>query len=148
MTDLESMFAENEPIAKLDEDQAWQLVASRHYGRLATTIGDDIEMFPVNFVVDDGAVVFRTAAGSKLFELTVNSRVAFEVDHVEGAGGWSVVLHGDARVLQEGDEIAHAETLDLRPWLPTIKTTFVRIEADRVSGRAFRFGEEPEGWHL
>ncbi len=140
--------AEVDAVTEISDEESWGLLAGAQLGRLATSIGDDIEMFPVNYVVDHDSIVFRTAEGSKLFELTVNSRVAFEVDESTGDGGWSVVLHGDAKVLEDEDEIAHAQTLRLRPWVPTIKTTFVRIVAHRVSGRRFRFGEEPEGWHL
>lgn len=138
----------SDAVTELGEDEAWQLLAGVPIGRLATTIGDDIEVFPVNHVVDDGTVVFRTAQGSKLFELTVNSRVAFEADAYDEVGGWSVVVHGEAQVLQDPAEIEQAEQLPLRPWVATLKTTYVRIRPHRVSARRFRFGEEPEGWHL
>lgn len=141
-------YAENEAITELSEQESWELVSSVPIGRLATTIGDDIEMFPLNHVVDNETIVFRTAQGSKLFELTVNDRVAYEVDHYAGNGGWSVVVHGEAEVLSGADEIDRAQQLPLKPWIPTIKTNFVRIVPRYVSGRRFRFGEEPEAWHL
>ncbi|QGF24917.1 pyridoxamine 5'-phosphate oxidase family protein [Raineyella fluvialis] len=141
-------YVENDAITVLSDEESWELLAQQPIGRLATTIGDDIEMFPVNYVLDGQTVVFRTAQGSKLFELTVNSRVAFEVDSYEDEGGWSIVVHGDAEVLQDVNEIAAVEQLPLRPWVATIKTTYVRIRPHYVSGRRFRFGEEPESWHL
>lgn len=137
----------NEAVSELSEQEAWQLLADTPIGRLATTIGDDIELFPVNHVVDDGTVVFRTAQGSKLFELTVNPRVAYEVDGYDDTTGWSVVLHGEAEVLS-GEERERAEQLPLRPWVATIKTNYVRIRPHSVTGRRFHFGDEPEGWHL
>lgn len=139
---------ENEAITELTEGESWALLRGAPIGRLATTIGDDIEVFPVNYVLDGESLVFRTSQGSKLFELTVNSRVAFEVDSYGAEGGWSVVVHGEARVLSDGEELARAERLPLRPWIPTVKTTYVRIAPHLVSGRRFRFGDEPEGWHL
>ena len=141
-------YAEVDAVTEISDEESWRLMTGAQLGRLATSIGDDIEVFPVNYVVDHRSIVFRTAEGSKLFELTVNSRVAFEVDESAGDGGWSVVLHGEAKVLDDEDEIAAAQTLPLRPWVPTIKTIFVRVLPQRVSGRRFRFGEEPEAWHL
>lgn len=141
-------YVENDAITVMSDDEAWDLLGKEPIGRLATTIGDDIEMFPVNYVLDGQTLVFRTAQGSKLFELTVNSRVAFEVDSYDADGGWSIVLHGDAEVLEDPDEVVRLEQLPLRPWVPTIKTTYVRIRANYLSGRRFRFGEEPEAWHL
>ena len=139
---------QNEAITELTEQESWELLAGVPIGRLATTIGDDIELFPVNHVVDNGTVVFRTSQGSKLFELTVNSKVAYEVDAYDDKSGWSVVVHGEAEVLSDSEDLEHAEQLPLRPWIPTVKTNFVRIHPNRVSGRRFRFGAEPEGWHL
>lgn len=139
---------QNEAITELTEQESWKLLAGAPIGRLATTLGDEIELFPVNHVVDDGTIVFRTSQGSKLFELTVNSRVAYEVDAYDDKGGWSVVVHGEAEVVSGSEELEHAEQLPLRPWIPTVKTHFVRIRPIRVSGRRFRFGDEPEGWQL
>lgn len=141
-------YVENDAITVMSDEEAWDLLTREPIGRLATTIGDDIEMFPINYVLDGRTIVFRTAQGSKLFELTVNSRVAFEVDSYEDEGGWSIVVHGDAEVLEDPAEIETVEQLPLRPWVPTIKTTYVRIRPNYLSGHRFRFGDEPEAWHL
>jgi nitroimidazol reductase NimA-like FMN-containing flavoprotein (pyridoxamine 5'-phosphate oxidase superfamily) len=42
------------------------LLAERHLGRLALTDPDGPVIFPVNYAVDEGAVVFRTDPGTKL----------------------------------------------------------------------------------
>ncbi|MFH8250225.1 pyridoxamine 5'-phosphate oxidase family protein [Microbacterium sp. B2969] len=64
----------------LTDDQCWNLLARCSLGRLAVAIDGQPEIFPVNYVVDGPRVLFRTAPGSKLAELTANPRVAFEVD--------------------------------------------------------------------
>lgn len=101
------------------------------------------EIFPLNFVVDGESVVFRTAEGSKLVELVINEQVAFEVDGWNDNGGWSVVVKGLASVVPAGEQHDRAEALPLRPWIPTIKTNFVRITASEVTGRRFEFGPDP-----
>lgn len=135
------MTATPEAVTELSEKEAWELLATRPVGRLATSVAQQPDIFPVNFVLDDGCIVFRTAQGSKLLELTINEHVAFEVDDWEtDLGGWSVVCHGTAEVIEHQADLERAESLDLRPWVQTIKTVFVRIRVVEIVGRRFRFG--------
>jgi nitroimidazol reductase NimA-like FMN-containing flavoprotein (pyridoxamine 5'-phosphate oxidase superfamily) len=61
----------------------------------------DIDIFPINFVVDGRSIVFRTAEGTKLLEMVISDLVAVEADHRDPAAGtaWSVVAKGSAEVL-------------------------------------------------
>ena len=113
-------------------------------GRLATAVAGQPDIAPVNFVVDGRSLVFRSAEGAKLLALTINPAVALEADSWEGDSGWSVVAKGTASQVTGTAEIAHAESLPLRPWVPTVKLHFVRIEVSEISGRQFRFGPEPD----
>lgn len=137
-------MANQPPITRLDEAEAWQLLGSAQVGRLATVIERQPDIFPVNFVLDGPAVVFRTAEGSKLLQLIVNSGVAFEVDSWTDSTGWSVVVKGHAHEVTEWDDLARIERLPLKPWVPTVKTHFIRIAVDQIEGRRFVFGDEPE----
>ena len=92
----------------------------------------------------EGGILMRTAEGTKLFGVTVNNRVAFEVDDYGANDGWSVVLKGTARALETEAEIAEAEASSLVPWIPTVKRNFIRIDVDEISGRRVTFGPEPE----
>ena len=127
----------------LDDAACWERLATQQVGRLVTHVGDLVDVVPINFVVDGESIVFRTASGSKLAGLTVNNAVAFEVDEIGEERGWSVVLHGRAHALETEAEIAAAEKLPLRPYVPTLKPTFVRVVVETLSGRAYEFGEEP-----
>ena len=131
------------PVTVLDESHCWDLLASQAVGRLATAVQGMPEIFPLNFVVDGESVVFRTAEGSKLVELVINEQVCFEADGWNDKGGWSVILKGTAQVIPSGEEHDRAEALPLRPWIPTIKTNFVRVTATEITGRRFAFGPDP-----
>ncbi|MGJ3509373.1 pyridoxamine 5'-phosphate oxidase family protein [Enemella sp. A6] len=139
-------FDESGAVTNLSEQESWELLSAEELGRLATAVVNEPEIYPVNFVVDDKTIVFRTAEGSKLLGLTVNNKVAFEVDGWDGVSGWSVLVRGQCEVLEHTDEIDEAEKLPLKPWVPTIKKTYVRIRPIAISGRRFRFGEEPPNW--
>ncbi|UBH05286.1 pyridoxamine 5'-phosphate oxidase [Leucobacter sp. Psy1] len=131
------------PITHLETSESWERLRSQHLGRIVTRVGDVVDIFPVNYVVDGESIVFRTAEGGKLAELTVNENVLFEVDDYDALQAWSVVVRGTAQRLEQGEEIADAEDLPLRPMAPTLKTNFVRITATEVTGRQFERGPEP-----
>ena len=138
------MATDRDPISVLDREDAWKLLKGQTVGRLAVSVAGRPDIFPVNFHADDTSLVFRTAPGSKLLEVTINATVAFEIDGYDTDEAWSVVVKGTASVLEKQAEILAAEALDLRSWIPTVKPVFVRIVPTEVSGRRFQFGQEPE----
>jgi len=109
-------------------------------GRLAVSIMDQPDIFPVNFVVDHGTLVFRTAEGTKLAAAVLGRAVAFEVDGFDAAEGeaWSVVVRGAAEEVARMTEVVEAAELPLFPWMASPKPRFVRIVPVSISGRMFR----------
>lgn len=131
-----------EPYRELTRDESWALLDAEPFGRLAVQSSGVVDIFPVNFVVDGRKLWFRTAPGSKLASLTVNERIAFEVDHQDEheLQVSSVVLQGRARRIDDDQEREHAESLGLRTWVRSYKPVFVVIEPDQVSGRSYPVG--------
>ena len=89
----------------LSEDQCRELLASRNLGRITFPLGDETEIFPINYAIDGVIVVFRTAHGTKLAQVMA-SRVSFEIDEWNAAEkvGWSwgwAVLFGVLVALQQ-----------------------------------------------
>ena len=138
------MAIEQGPISVLDDSEAWNLLSSVALGRLVTSFGGLLEIFPVNFVVQNGGVLFRTAEGTKLFTTVMNEKVLFEADDHTADEGWSVIVRGTARMLNSADEIHEAEQAGLIPWVATEKLRFVRVTPSEISARHFRFGPEPQ----
>lgn len=133
----------------LERSQCWDLLREAAVGRLAVVTDGRPDIFPVNYVVDHGSVVFRTAEGSKLAS-SVRRPVAFEVDGVDLDTGaaWSVVVRGTANVVVGLHEIVEALTLPLYPWQVSPKPFFVRISAEELTGRRFSVARDLEGAHL
>lgn len=140
------MFAhpEGEPVLVLDEDQAWRLLEHTGHARLGLAVAGEPDIVPVNIRVHERAVYLRTAPGSKLAELTVNPAVVVQADGILSDQAWSVLARGTARRLERAEEITVAESLGIRPWVPTLKDHYVRIDVTRISGRHFVFGPHPE----
>jgi nitroimidazol reductase NimA-like FMN-containing flavoprotein (pyridoxamine 5'-phosphate oxidase superfamily) len=126
-------------ITILEANQSWALLRSSEVGRLAVSIGNHPDIFPVNFVVDHGTVVFRTAEGTKLAAAVLGTAVAFEVDGYDADAGeaWSVVIKGRAVEIERMQDVFDALELPLFPWHASPKHRFVRIEPEEVSGRRF-----------
>lgn len=132
------------PVTVLSSEECWQKLSSVSFGRLVTRVRDVVDIVPINFVATPDALVFRTAAGNKLTELMINPQVVFEADSISKHSGWSVVVHGRAHILETDEQLAWAQSLPLKPFVPTVKTVFVRIDVDSLSGRNFSFGPEPD----
>ena len=132
------------PIEILKEDEALELMGNQQLGRLVVRIKDDFDIYPLNYVVNEGKIYFRTAEGSKLFTVSINERVLFEADDHTEDKAWSVIVKGRARILERTDEIQQADELPLKPWLPTLKYNYVEITPEEISGRRFQLGEESE----
>jgi hypothetical protein len=124
----------------LEEHRCWDLLRWAEVGRLAVSIMDQPDIFPVNFVVDHGTLVFRTAEGTKLAAAVLGRAVAFEVDGFDAAEGeaWSVVVKGAAEEVARMIEVVEAAELPLFPWMASPKPRFVRIVPVSISGRMFR----------
>lgn len=138
------MTTAGEPITTLSANESWRLLASVALGRLVTSVEDQPEIFPVNFVVQRHTVLFRTAVGTKLVSAVINNRVLFEADEHNVAEGWSVIVKGTARTLHTDEEIEDAERAQLLPWTATLKTHYVRVIPSEITGRRFQFGSEPD----
>jgi hypothetical protein len=113
--DDESSWSPQGPSIELSDEHCWNLLRTASVGRLATADPTGPGIFPINFTCDAGTVIFRTAEGSKLTDLTLTPVVAIEADGSTGEGRWSVVVRGPATAISD------AARLDLLPfpeWRP------------------------------
>ncbi len=141
------MSCDQTHIEVLTESDCWLLLRTVQLGRLAVSTAAGVDIFPINFVVDRGTVVFRTAAGTKLSAALSDQPVAFEADGKEGETNrcWSVVLHGKASEVRYLDETLDAMRLPLTPAAGTSKPRFLRISPHTVTGRRFA-DADPAFW--
>jgi nitroimidazol reductase NimA-like FMN-containing flavoprotein (pyridoxamine 5'-phosphate oxidase superfamily) len=136
---------EDEPLEELSESDCWKLLRTVDVGRLATpTPYGGVDIFPVNHVVDQGSIVFRTALGTKVANAVDASEVAFEADNAalthdeQRDDPWSVVVHGAAELVTIETDLFDSFELDVRPWHVSNKPYLVRLTPTAVSGRRFR----------
>lgn len=138
----------------LIESECWELLDESAIGRLAVDIAGEPDIFPVNFIVNQGGIVFRSAAGTKLTGAVLNRFVAFEIDGYEPSArtAWSVVVKGTASPIERMQEVFDAEDLPLFPWISWEKPNFVRIDPTSVTGRRYHIIDDANpdaslGWN-
>lgn len=121
----------------LDVDVCLHLLSTRHVGRVAVVDAGGPVVFPVNYTMDTGTVVFRTGMGSKLAAADQHADVAFQVDDVDVGrrAGWSVLVRGRLVEVTDGDEVDRLAELPLDPFAGGDRVHYVRVMPNAVSGR-------------
>jgi nitroimidazol reductase NimA-like FMN-containing flavoprotein (pyridoxamine 5'-phosphate oxidase superfamily) len=123
---------------ELTRDECLRLFQTKTVGRVAFTAPSGPQIFPVNYAISNETVVFRTAAYSSLAANLNNVRAAFEVDDVDDYlhAGWSVLAVGLATLVDNPDELVELWSEDVpEPWAAGLRTLFVRITPDQITGR-------------
>lgn len=145
---MDSTGRTNTPgVEELAVNTCWSLLRTAPIGRLAVWVEDHPDLFPINFVVDQGTVVFRSGEGTKVFGALTGGPVAFEADGFDPPTGsaWSVVVKGRAHTVNAVEDIMATVDLPLFPWQAGDKSRFIRIYPDLVTGRRFPV-VGPQAW--
>lgn len=125
----------------LDLEECMELLASVPIGRVAMIDSGEIAVLPVNHVVMDGRVCFRSAPGAKLDAGIMQHVATFQADDydVRNGTGWSVLVKGRADLVTDPDELEQLRDSGVRPWSnPTFRTNWVAMDASSVTGRRIR----------
>ena len=123
---------------EIGEDECWELLASVEVSRVGIAVGGRIDVLPVNHTVVDGHVAWLSAAGTKLGAAAAEQPIGLEADQIDETGkrGWSVLVHGTARIVTDGaleQQLYQAETT---PWAaPDKRTIWIEVADPTISGR-------------
>src|SRR5919198_3965805 len=133
---------------ELTKDECFRLLSEQHLGRLALVDDRGPIALPVNYVLDQHTVLFRTDEGTKLDAAARGARVAFEIDGVNEATrtGWSVLVRGEAAPVTDPAELTRVRALPLYPWAPGAKGHYIRILPALLTGRRIALPDAPWNW--
>ncbi len=131
------MIDERTGLEILDESECWELLKSKEVGRVAISIANKPDIFPVNYKLDNKAIYIHTAPGTKLAAAILGSGVAFEIDDLDESHsqGWSVVVHGTGSEVEGVEAVMDADDLEIRPWAEAERLRYLRIDIEDISGR-------------
>ncbi|MDR3081788.1 MAG: pyridoxamine 5'-phosphate oxidase family protein [Streptomyces sp.] len=141
----------NDGFRELERQECLRLLTKVPVGRIVHTRQALPAVVPLNFRLDDdGAVVVRVSAFSELVRAIDGSVVAFEADEIDvnAQSGWSVVVTGSAAVVTDRTECERLARTGPRPWAPSPKEVFVRIQPELVTGRELVGGRTMYGVDL
>ncbi|NUT49033.1 MAG: helix-turn-helix domain-containing protein [Saccharothrix sp.] len=127
----------------MGEEECYARLALQSVGRICPGNAPEPFVVPVNYVLDDRDVVFRTRAGS--LPSTAEGQVAFEVDDLVAPAhlGWSVLILGDARQVTDEAELQRLAGTGLTSWAGGDRGTWIRIRPARVTGRRIAPRKQP-----
>jgi nitroimidazol reductase NimA-like FMN-containing flavoprotein (pyridoxamine 5'-phosphate oxidase superfamily) len=131
--------------------KAESLLRRNHVGRIAFRNGPRVDVEPIGYVFEDGAIYGRAAPGARMKALGGQPWVAFQVDEIRGPFDWeSVVAKGTVYVVEPGmsallDEHYEKALRIIRSAMPDAltptdpvpaRTILFRIHIDEIEGRA------------
>lgn len=127
----------------LEEDEALALAATMPVGRLIHARADRLFAAPVNVLLEQRDVLFRTAAGTALLTAArEHASAAFEVDDIVdwSRSGWSVLIRGLLSEVTDPETIGRVLRSSLRPWAAGDRNHVLRLSGQEVTGRRLEPG--------
>ena len=120
----------------LDETACRRLLATQAIGRIAYVWDGEPHIVPVNFVVTEGRIVFRSDPGHKAEHVPLHS-VCFEADEVGPHVAWSVVARGVARDVTTAlnDEYERMRHQDVATFAALADPRWIAIDIETIEGR-------------
>jgi nitroimidazol reductase NimA-like FMN-containing flavoprotein (pyridoxamine 5'-phosphate oxidase superfamily) len=130
-------------LEELDEAECRRLISPGGVGRIAYSGRYGPTVFPVNYRLHQGNIVFRTAQDSptdtdlRTGIANAEYKVAFEIDDIDAAAreGWSVLIQGPLYHVESEAERASAQEAGVEPWPDGDRELFLRIVPWRITGR-------------
>jgi nitroimidazol reductase NimA-like FMN-containing flavoprotein (pyridoxamine 5'-phosphate oxidase superfamily) len=123
-------------LSTISPEQCLALLGSVPFGRVVFTNRALPAIRPVNHIVDNGHIIIRSSLGSGITGAAgAGMVVAYEADSIDpdSRTGWSVVVTGLARLVEDPVDLARYEQL-LEPWVDGRMDCVVSIPADLVTG--------------
>jgi nitroimidazol reductase NimA-like FMN-containing flavoprotein (pyridoxamine 5'-phosphate oxidase superfamily) len=129
------MMAEALPLTATECEE---LLRQSQVGRVAVCSPDGPHVVPVNYVLLDQALVFRTSPYSVVGTHGRDAVVALEIDQVDEAheAGWSVLARGRAVAVTDPDDVAAIrQAWSAPPWAAGMRTLYLRMARPELTGR-------------
>jgi nitroimidazol reductase NimA-like FMN-containing flavoprotein (pyridoxamine 5'-phosphate oxidase superfamily) len=119
---------------EMSRQECFELLDENQVGRIAFNDSTGPVVLPVNYVVDDGAIVIATSDGSSLDSFAAGERVAFEVDEVDefNENGTSVLVRGHAARVPSSSVPEHRRPYT---WPAGRREVLLQIVPSQVTGR-------------
>ncbi len=122
---------------ELSADECWALLMTQTTGRIGFSREGSIYIFPVNYLVHEQGIYFRTSEDGDIGRGPLE-KAAFQVDELRAAemAGWTVLAQGSAvPVSDEALLTVLWGRASEEPWAGGLRQRFVGIRPISVAGR-------------
>lgn len=125
---------------ELDSAMCWDRLRAARVGRIAYLDDGWPTIVPINFSVDDGAVIIRSLDGGKARAAERDEVVCLEIDGIdlEDRTGWSVLARGHLQVIDDPEALRNAWANDPEPFIASPRWRWLRLEPFTVTGRSLK----------
>ena len=134
-------------VVELTVEECVRLLGTTSVGRIGFVTPGGPLIFPVNYVVVEESIVFRTLPYGVIANHVHETDVAFEVDRLDEAmrEGWSVLATGRSHRIEDPGEVrVIREQLDPEPWADGHRNLYFRVAWTNLSGRQLGSGARPD----
>jgi transcriptional regulator with XRE-family HTH domain len=123
-------------LAVLARDECSELLRPGGIGRVVFRAAGRPMAFPVNFVMLEGDIVFRSSEDGSLTAIASDDIVSFEVDRIDEtmSEGWSVLATGTVHAVRDSDQLRRVEALGLDAWSGD-RPVYFRLGVTELTGR-------------
>jgi uncharacterized protein len=125
---------------ELDSSRCWQLLQTTQTGRVGFLHGNRIEILPVNHLVHEQAIYFRTGEDGAMASSTPQQNASFQTDetHSGRMTGWSVLVSGPLERVDDASLITFLAGRQWEePWAEGLQAAYLRLAPELVTGRRF-----------
>jgi nitroimidazol reductase NimA-like FMN-containing flavoprotein (pyridoxamine 5'-phosphate oxidase superfamily) len=135
---ITSVMSDYGRLKELSEAECLALLCTVPLGRVGISSDALPAVLPVNFVLQDKSILFRTVPGTKLHAAVAGVVVAFEADHYDQATGeaWSVLVRGVAEEIVDPERRAQAGPIVPGSWACRLGAHhLIQVPITLISGR-------------
>lgn len=124
-------------LEELEPTECLRLLVSSNVGRLGYRTQEEQRIVPINYVIFDDHLVFRTSPDHDIAQSVPWRPVAFEVDDVDKflQTGWSVHVSAVAEELPRESLRAMDADETPEPWAEGVRSLYIRIPLKHITGR-------------
>jgi uncharacterized protein len=124
-------------LVEMTREECLQALDAKRIGRLGYPTADGPRIIPVNYVLTDDGIIFRTVPDGEVARNAMDTTCAFEIDDVDEffESGWSVLAVGVAQLLTEADFQRLRFGRIPEPWADGPRILFVKLPLLQLSGR-------------
>ncbi|MFJ5956419.1 pyridoxamine 5'-phosphate oxidase family protein [Paenarthrobacter sp. NPDC092416] len=123
---------------ELSEEQCWEKLRSQDTGRVGFVHHGRVMILPVNYLIHDHGVYFRTSADGLIGEPAARLQTSFQIDEAraERSEGWSVLVSGPSSHVVDREVLTRLwGKVMAEPWAGGDRGLFICIQPTIITGR-------------